>query len=166
MTTTTLTAAPDHCSATPPGGAIEEINATGPPAGSEYWVDPGTDQVYPLAYRAYRQAREAEEKTPALHRTLGPDVDYDVWRRGRSLGASEAEVSLIVRPNAPLRIRRMVAEVLRSIRRGQPPADAIRHVSRRFRRSGTTCARTTHAGDRRRHLPMQFVATIRFAEWR
>ena len=26
----------------------------------------------------------------------------------------------------------MVAEVLRSIRRGQPPADAIRHVSRRF----------------------------------
>ncbi len=26
----------------------------------------------------------------------------------------------------------MVAEVLRSIRRGQPPADAIRHVSRRL----------------------------------
>ena len=104
----------------------------GPPAGSEYWVDPGTDQMYPLAYRAYRQAREAEEKTPARHRTLGPDVDYDVWRRGRNPGAPEAEVSLIVRTNAPLRIRRMVAEVLRSIRRGQPPADAIRHVSRRF----------------------------------
>ena len=132
MTPTTLTAAPGHCSVTPPGGAIEDADATGPPAGSEYWVDPGTDQVYPLGYRAYRQTREAEEKTPARHRTLGPDVDYDVWRRGRSPGAPELEVSLIVRPNAPLRIRRMVAEVLRSIRRGQRPADAIRHVSRRL----------------------------------
>ena len=68
------------------GGAIEDADAMGPPAGSGYWVDPGTDQVYPLAYRAYRQAREAEEKTPARHRTLGPDVDYDVWRRGLARG--------------------------------------------------------------------------------
>ena len=86
MTPTTLTAAPGHCAVTPPGGAIQDADATGPPAGSEYWVDPGTDQVYPLAYRAYRQAREAEEKTPARHRTLGPDIDYDVWRRGLSRG--------------------------------------------------------------------------------
>lgn len=132
MTTTTLTAAPGHCSATPHGGVVNDTDVTGLLARSACWVDPGTDQVYPLSYRAYRQAREAEEKMPSRHRTLGPDVDYDVWRRGLSLWASGAEVFLIVRPNAPLRIRRMVAEVLRSIRRGQPAAEAIRHVSRRF----------------------------------
>jgi hypothetical protein len=102
------------------------------PAGSAYWVDPGTDQMYPLSYRAYRQTREAEEKTPPRHRTLGPDVDHYVWRRGLGPGTPEAEVSLTVRPDAPLRIRRLVAEVLRSIRRGQPAGDAIRQVSRRF----------------------------------
>jgi hypothetical protein len=103
-----------------------------PPAGSGYWVDPGTDQMYPLSFRAYRQTREAEEKMPSRHRTLGPDVDYDVWRRGLNPGTPQAEVSLTLRPDAPLRIRRMVGEVLRSIRRGQPAAEAIRRVSRRF----------------------------------
>jgi hypothetical protein len=132
MTTTTLTAAPGHCSVTPHGGVAEAADVTGPPTGSAHWVDPGTDQVYPLSYRAYRQAREAEERMPSRHRTLGPDVDYNVWRRGLSPGAPEAEVSLNVRPNAPPRIRRMIAEVLRSIRRGQPAAEAIRDVSRRF----------------------------------
>ena len=101
-------------------------------AGSAYWVDPSTDQAYPLSFRAYRLAREAEEKMPSRHRMLGPDVDYDLWRRGRTPAASGTEVSLTVRTDAPLRIRRMVAEVLRSIRRGQPAAKAIRHVSRRF----------------------------------
>jgi hypothetical protein len=114
------------------GHATEDAGVTRPPAGSAYWIDPGTDHVYPLSYRAYRQTREAEEKTPARHRTLGPDVDHYVWRRGLSPGTSEAEVSLTVRPDAPLRIRRMVAEVLRSIRRGRPAGDAIRDVSRRF----------------------------------
>ena len=132
MITTTLTAASGHRLVAPPGHAIEDAGVTGRPAGSAYWVDPGTDQVYPLSYRAYRQTREAEEKTPSRHRTLGPDVDHYVWRRGLSGGTPEAEVSLTVRPDAPLRVRRMVAEVLRSIRRGQPAGDAIRHVSRRF----------------------------------
>ena len=132
MITTTSTAASGDRPVGPHGHATEDAGVTGPPAGSAYWIDPGTDQVYPLSYRAYRQTREAEEKTPARHRTLGPDVDHYVWRRGLSPGTSEAEVSLTVRPDAPLRIRRMVAEVLRSIRRGQPAGDAIRHVSRRF----------------------------------
>lgn len=132
MITTTLTAASGHHPAALHGHAIEDAGVTRPPAGSAYWVDPGTDQVYPLSYRAYRQTREAEEKTPPRHRTLGPDVDHYVWRRGLCPGTPEAEVSLTVRPDAPLRIRRMVAEVLRSIRRGQPAGDAIRHVSRRF----------------------------------
>ena len=129
MITTTLTAASGHRPVATHGHVIEDAGVTGPPAGFAYWVDPGTDQVYPLSYRAYRQTREAEEKTPARHRTLGPDVDHYVWRQGLSPGA---EVSLTVRPDAPLRIRRMVVEVLRSIRRGQPAGDAIRHVSRRF----------------------------------
>jgi len=106
--------------------------ASVPPAGPGYWVDPGNDQMYPLAFWAYRQTREAEEKMPSRHRMLGPDVDYDVWRRGLNPGTPQAEVSLTLRPDAPLRIRRMVSEVLRSIRRGQPAAEAIRKVSRRF----------------------------------
>jgi hypothetical protein len=129
MITTTLTG---HRPVAPHGHAIEDAGVTGPPAGSTYWVDPGTDQVYPLSYRAYRQTREAEEKSPPRHRTLGPDIDHYVWRRGLSPATSEAEVSLTVRPDAPLRIQRLVAEVLRSIRRGQPAGDAIRRVSRRF----------------------------------
>jgi hypothetical protein len=90
--------------------------------------------VYPLSYRAYRRAREreAEEKAPPRHRTLGPDVDHYVWRRGLTPATPEVEVALTVRPDAPPRIRRIVAEVLRAIRRGQPAGDAIRHVSRRF----------------------------------
>ena len=83
------------------------------------WVDPGTDQVYPLSYRAYRRDR-----------TLGPDIDHYVWRRGLAQQMAETEVSLTVRSDTPERIRRMIADVLRSIRRGQPAGDAIRHVSR------------------------------------
>jgi hypothetical protein len=41
-------------------------------------------------------------------------------------------VLLTVRQDAPPRIRRIVAEILRAIRRGQPAGDAIRHVARRF----------------------------------
>jgi hypothetical protein len=95
------------------------------------WTEPGTRQTYPLAYEAYRRAREAEEKMPARHRTLGPDVDHYVWRR-RQASPEHVDVLFVVRPDAPHRIRRIVAEILRAIRRGEPAADAIRHVGRRF----------------------------------
>ncbi len=100
-------------------------------AGIAYWVDPKTDAMYPLSYRAYRVAREAEEKRPPRHRGLGRDIDLYLWQRGLA-SPSDTEVSLTVRRDAPIRIRRMVAEVLRSIRRGQAAGDAIRQVSRRF----------------------------------
>ena len=125
-------AASVHRPLAPYGHGIEGVGVGGLSPGSAYWVDPGTDQVYPLSYRAYRQTREAEEKTPSRHRTLGPDIDHYVWRRGLNPGTPETEVTLTVRPDAPLRIQRLVAEVLRSIRQGQPAGDAIRHVSRRF----------------------------------
>jgi hypothetical protein len=115
-----------------PGRVTEAAGVGGLGPGCGYWLEPGTDHIYPLSYPAYRQAREAEEKTPARHRTLGPDVDHYVWRRGPNPGAPEKEVALTIRPDAPLRIRRMVAEVLRAIRGGQPAGDAIRQVSRRF----------------------------------
>ena len=66
MITTTSTAASGDRPVGPHGHATEDAGVTGPPAGSAYWIDPGTDQVYPLSYRAYRQTREAEEKTPAM----------------------------------------------------------------------------------------------------
>jgi hypothetical protein len=132
ISTTTLTAASGQGPVALPGHAIEDAAVTSLPGGAAYWVDPGTDLVYPLSYRAYRRAREAEEKTPPRHRTLGPDVDSHVWRRGLSTGTPETEVSLTVRPDTPLRVRRMLAQVLRSIRRGRAAGDAIRHVSRRF----------------------------------
>jgi hypothetical protein len=125
MIATMPTSASHHaasCVAGPDAGAT---------VGSAYWLDPGTAEIYPVSYPAYRRAREAEEKPLPRHRTLGQDIDHYVWQRGLN-PASEAEVCLTVRPDAPVRIRRMVAEVLRSIRRGQPAGDAIRHVSRRF----------------------------------
>jgi hypothetical protein len=42
------------------------------------------------------------------------------------------EVHLTVRADTSPRIQRIVTEVLRSIRRGRPAGEAIRHVSRRF----------------------------------
>jgi hypothetical protein len=96
-----------------------------------WWVDPGTDLAYPTSYPAYRRAREAEEKTPARHRGLGPDIDRLVWSRGPAQGA-RGEVRLIVRPDPPPRIQRIVAEVLRAIRRGEAVDPSIRHVARRF----------------------------------
>ena len=98
-----------------------------------HWVDPGTDCIYPLAYGAYRRAREAEERFPARHRRFGPEVDRYLWRHARSLSATEIEVLFTVRRDTPPRIRRIIAEVLRAIRRGQSAPDAIGHISRRFR---------------------------------
>lgn len=136
MTTTMLTAvsgnspAPPHCRAAGNASAARRPLDGSPVAA--YWAEPGTDRLYPLSYCAYQRTREAEEKTPPRHRTLGPDIDHYAWRRGLSLTTPEMEVSLTVRPDAPPRIRRIVAEVLLAIRRGQPAGDAIRHVSRRF----------------------------------
>jgi hypothetical protein len=136
MITTTLTAvsgnfpAPPNCRPAGDASAARRPLDGAPDAG--YWVEPGTNNAYPLSYFAYQRTREAEEKAPPRHRTLGPDVDHYVWRRGSSPATPEVEVSLTVRPNAPPRVRRIVGEVLLAIRRGRPAGDAIRHVSRRF----------------------------------
>jgi hypothetical protein len=87
---------------------------------------------YPVAYGAYRRAREAQERTPARHCGLGPEVDRHVWRRWRMPAVSRVDVVLTFRPGASPRVQRIVSEVLRSIRRGRPAGDAIRRVARRF----------------------------------
>ena len=55
-----------------------------------------------------------------------------MWNRWRVPPTPEVEVLLTVRPDAPPRVRRMAAEILRAIRRGRPADEAIRHVSKRF----------------------------------
>jgi hypothetical protein len=97
-----------------------------------YWTDPGTRHEYPTSYAAYRRAREAEEKPLPRHRVLGPDIDHYAWRRRRGLAAPAAEVRLTFRPGAPPRTQRIVGEILRAIRRGQAPREAIRRVAKRF----------------------------------
>jgi hypothetical protein len=96
------------------------------------WVEPETGRSYPLSYPAYRRTREAEERFPPRHRSLGPDVDYYAWRRWRDSSAPEVEVFLTLRPDTPPRLRRIVSAILRAIRRGEPAGDAVRHVARRF----------------------------------
>lgn len=95
------------------------------------WIDPGTAHIYPMSFRAYRRVREAEERPPARHRALGPDVDHYVWRRDQAL-APDCEVLLILKPATSPRIRRIITEILGTIRRGHPAVKAIRLVSRRF----------------------------------
>jgi hypothetical protein len=97
-----------------------------------YWADPSTHQAYPLAYDAYRRAREAEDPPLPRHRSLEPAADQYVWDRWRLTPSPEVEVLLTMHPDAPPRIRRMVGEIIRAIRRGRPADDAIRQVSRRF----------------------------------
>lgn len=99
---------------------------------AEFWVEPGTRHEYPTSYLAYRRTREMEEKTPPRHRSLGQDIDRLLSRRWRGRAASDVDVVLTFRPGAPPRVQRIVAEILRAIRRGRPPGDAIRHVARRF----------------------------------
>jgi hypothetical protein len=99
-------------------------------AAPEHWVEPGTSHCYPLPYGAYRRAREAQEKPPARHRALGPDIDHYLWRHRQLV--DDVDVLFIVREGTPPRIRRIIAEILAAIRRGHPANDAIRHVSRRF----------------------------------
>jgi hypothetical protein len=97
-----------------------------------YWVEPGTLQKYPTAFRAYRRLREAQEKPPARHRALAPDVEHELWRRRGSTSSPDPDMHLAVRPDTPPRIRRIVSEILRAIRRGQSAGVAISSVSRRF----------------------------------
>jgi hypothetical protein len=97
-----------------------------------FWVEPGTHQEYPMSYLAYRRAREAQEKRPPRHRSFGPEVDRYLSRRWRDIPVLDVDVVLTFRPGTTPRLRRIVAEVLRAIRRGRPAGDAIRHVARRF----------------------------------
>jgi hypothetical protein len=106
------------------------VTSAGPD--TEHWVEPGTHRTYPLSYWAYRRTREAQEKSPPRHCTLGPEVDRYVWHRWRGPAASELDVVLTFRPGVSPRIQRIVGEVLRAIRRGQPAREAIRRVARRF----------------------------------
>src|SRR5262245_64151012 len=97
-----------------------------------HWADPRTRQAYPLAYDAYRRAREAEDPSPPRHQRLEPAADQYAWDRWRVTSSPEVEVLLTMHPDAPPRIRRMAEEIIRAIRRGRPAAEAIRKVSRRF----------------------------------
>jgi hypothetical protein len=96
------------------------------------WIEPDTHHEYPTSYLAYRRAREAQERTPARHCGLGPHVDRLLSRHWRDRAESDIDVVLTFRPDSPPRVRRIVAEVLRAIRRGRPADDAIRRVARRF----------------------------------
>jgi hypothetical protein len=119
----------------PPGGhprlkspGIQRADAM---RGGTIWIDPGTAHIYPVSFRAYRRAREAEEKPLARHRALGPDIDHYVWRRDQAL-APDSEVCLVLKPSTSPRIRRIISEILGAIGRGDPAAKAIRLVARRF----------------------------------
>ena len=105
---------------------------TAPEKHTTIWAEPGTRHSYPLSYDAYRRTREAEDKWLPRHRTLDRATDRHVWNRWRAAPAPEVEVLLTMRADAPPRIRRVVAEVIRAIRRGRPAAKAIGRVSRRF----------------------------------
>jgi len=118
------------------------VNEAGSPL--PFWIEPGTQREYPISYLAYRRAREAQEKTPPRHRGLGPEVDRYLARGWRESPEPDVDVVLTFRPGTPPRLRRIVAEVLRAIRRGEPAGDAIRHVARRFGlRRARACALIT-----------------------
>ena len=122
-----------------------------------YWIEPASRVAYPTGFPAYRRMREAEERPLARHRALGPDIDHYVWRRRGATVTAAVEIVLAVRPDTPPRIRRLVAETLRAIRRGRPAGDAIRQVARRFGlrdssargciRAWIEMQRRVHAGD-------------------
>lgn len=99
---------------------------------TEQWLEPRTHHAYPVRFEAYRRVREAQERPLPGHRRLGPDVDRYVWQRWGRSPSPDVDIVLTVRTGTPLRIRRLVADVLRAIRGGRPAADAIREVSRRF----------------------------------
>lgn len=132
--------------AVPPGTAYRQRRASvrlghvGPPVAtasnrehhSDHWVEPHTLDAYPVRYEAYRRIREAQDRRRPGHRALGPDVDHYVWQRWGRTRSPDVEIILVLRAGTPTRIRRLVAEILRAIRRGRPASEAIREVSRRF----------------------------------
>ena len=99
-------------------------------ADDEYWIEPETGDAYPVAYPAYRDKRETQDRWPPRHRRLAPDVDHLVWQR--TAGSPDIELVFTIRPGTPPRVRRLVAETLNAIRRGRSAPDAIRRVARRF----------------------------------
>ena len=103
-----------------------------PSPNAEQWIEPRTHLAYPLSFSAYRRTREAQEKFPPRHRGLGPEIDRYVWRRWQRSPAETVDVVLTFRPGTSPRVQRIVGEVLRAIRRGQPATDAIHQVARRF----------------------------------
>jgi hypothetical protein len=131
------------------------------------WADPGTLNTYPLSYEAYRRAREAEERPLPRHQLLGAAVDRHVWDRWRVPRAPEVEVQLIMHPDAPPRIRRMAAEILRAIRRGRPAEEAIRLVSRRFglRQSRAQACLAACLGVQLRPIDEHLVPAVVAVQW-
>ena len=112
-----------------------------PSPNAEQWIEPRTHLAYPLSFSAYRRTREAQEKFPPRHRGLGPEIDRYVWRRWQRSPAETVDVVLTFRPGTSPRVQRIVGEVLRAIRRGQPATDAIHQVARRFGlRHANACA--------------------------
>lgn len=99
---------------------------------ADRWTEPGTAQAYPFAYEAYRRLREAEEKPLPRHQFLGCEVDRHVWRVWRVRPNARVDVLLKLRHDASPRIRRIVAAILASIRRGHSPDEAIRLTAKRF----------------------------------
>jgi len=97
-----------------------------------YWIEPETGDTYPTSYGEYRRRREAQEKPPARHRGLGPEVDRQVWQHWHQRESPELDVVLTFRTGVSPRVQRLVSEVLRSIRRGHPAGEAISKVGRRF----------------------------------
>src|SRR4029453_2755402 len=63
-----------------PNGSPVEGASHREQAAPAHWAEPGTPHCYPLPYGAYRRTREAQEKPPARHRSLGPDIDHYLWR--------------------------------------------------------------------------------------
>ena len=112
--------------------AVEDHGPTGSHPVPLHWIEPASRIAYPTPFPAYRRMREAEERPPARHRMLAPDVDHYVWRTQGARADALFEVALEIRSDAPPRIRRLVVETLRAIRRGRPAGEAIRRVARRF----------------------------------
>ena len=121
------------CSRAAEGDAVpthEAVYSNSAVAGG--WTEPGTAQAYPFAYEAYRRLRETEEKPLPRHQFLGCEADRHVWRVWRVRPNARVDVLLKLRHNASPRIRRIVAAILASIRRGHSPDEAIRLTAKRF----------------------------------
>ena len=132
-----------------------------PSPNAEQWIEPRTHLAYPLSFSAYRRTREAQEKFPPRHRGLGPEIDRYVWRRWQRSPAETVDVVLTFHPGTSPRVQRIVGEVLRAIRRGQPATDAIHQVARRFGLRHANARAFISAGLRFEMLPRHDVmATV------